>query len=524
MSTAGGFLPESCPGQNNNNSSSSSNLSHHLAHSHDSEGGKYESVRLPLRQRAVRVRHRIEACFFSTGCATLGVTIVLIGITVTIIGYWPKYDHTATTNGSSILAESNNNNNNSSNNNSSSVNSSSINSSSSNSRGEGGSGVNDNTTGLEGQTRGSEVVGLLDQQLYLYVVKILGPLTMGIGIFVFICGIAALYENREKDIKGVTLRDIQLSEQKPHVQTSVSTSNLSRSFSSCYEQDTKSQEQPAEKPTPNFYMLFPWTASGMGSSEDSEREAAAQHHFKFLQAPFNTMLSTSLLIISEMCLGSPFKSKPSEKLEIFHGKSSLSSSITTLSLPIIKLNNCVIDDPEEPEAGADKLEGADPEAISVAGPEFPTAPRLQCSNTLSLPVGEDPLIESYEARSYMASLHNDAAAAAASSSACSSKAPGTAHLLLPAQQDLSPDLGRRSHTVTITVGHGKNFYGSSKNCARWTKGGGRVDAVDRLAVPEPKPKAQYTNKEKLLMISKFAHNSSFDDDPCDVPGSLEMDF
>ncbi|CAM9713172.1 unnamed protein product, partial [Lampetra planeri] len=331
MSTAGGFLPESCPGQNNNNSSSSSNLSHHLAHSHDSEGGKYESVRLPLRQRAVRVRHRIEACFFSTGCATLGVTIVLIGITVTIIGYWPN---------------------------------SSINSSSSNSRGEGGSGVNDNTTGLEGQTRGSEVVGLLDQQLYLYVVKILGPLTMGIGIFVFICGIAALYENREKDIKGVTLRDIQLSEQKPHVQTSVSTSNLSRSFSSCYEQDTKSQEQPAEKPTPNFYMLFPWTASGMGSSEDSEREAAAQHHFKFLQAPFNTMLSTSLLIISEMCLGSPFKSKPSEKLEIFHGKSSLSSSITTLSLPIIKLNNCVIDDPEEPEAGADKLEGADPEAIS----------------------------------------------------------------------------------------------------------------------------------------------------------------
>uniref|UniRef100_S4RUA9 Transmembrane protein 200B n=1 Tax=Petromyzon marinus TaxID=7757 RepID=S4RUA9_PETMA len=467
MSTAGGFLPESCPGQNNNNSSS---LSHHLAHSYDSEGGKYESVRLPLRQRAVRVRHRIEACFFSTGCATLGVTIVLIGITVTIIGYWPKYDHTASTNGSSFL-------------------------------------------GLEGQTRGSEVVGLLDQQLYLYVVKILGPLTMGIGIFVFICGIAALYENREKDIKGITLRDIQLSEQKPHVQTSVSTSNLSRSFSSCYEQDTKSQEQPAEKPTPNFYMLFPWTASGMGSSEDSEREVAAQHHFKFLQAPFNTMLSTSLLIISEMCLGSPFKSKPSEKLEIFHGKSSLSSSITTLSLPIIKLNNCVIDDPEEPEAGADKLEGADPEAISIAGPEFPTAPRLQCSNTLSLPVGEDPLIESYEARSYMASLHNDAAAAAAassSSSACSSKAPGTAHLLLPAQQDLSPDLGRRSQTVTITVGHGKNFYGSSKNCARWTKGGGRVDAVDRLAVPEPK--AQYTNKEKLLMISKFAHNSSFDDD------------
>lgn len=48
----------------------------------------------------------------------------------------------------------------------------------------------------------------LDRYLYSDRLKVLGPLVMGVGIFLFICANAVLYENRDKKTKVIRLRDI----------------------------------------------------------------------------------------------------------------------------------------------------------------------------------------------------------------------------------------------------------------------------------------------------------------------------
>ncbi|XP_060921138.1 transmembrane protein 200A-like [Labrus mixtus] len=48
----------------------------------------------------------------------------------------------------------------------------------------------------------------LDRYLYSDRLKVLGPLIMGIGIFLFICANAVLHENRDKKTKVINLRDI----------------------------------------------------------------------------------------------------------------------------------------------------------------------------------------------------------------------------------------------------------------------------------------------------------------------------
>ncbi|XP_068604399.1 transmembrane protein 200C [Brachionichthys hirsutus] len=48
----------------------------------------------------------------------------------------------------------------------------------------------------------------LDRYLYSDRLKVFGPLTMGIGIFLFICANAVLHENRDKKTKVINLRDI----------------------------------------------------------------------------------------------------------------------------------------------------------------------------------------------------------------------------------------------------------------------------------------------------------------------------
>ena len=48
----------------------------------------------------------------------------------------------------------------------------------------------------------------LDRYLYSDNLKVFGPLVMGIGIFLFICANAVLHENRDKKTKIINLRDI----------------------------------------------------------------------------------------------------------------------------------------------------------------------------------------------------------------------------------------------------------------------------------------------------------------------------
>nr|XP_029137677.1 transmembrane protein 200C-like [Labrus bergylta] len=77
---------------------------------------------------------------------------------------------------------------------------------------DGGVGVGYNQTEKLNGTSGHRPQGFLedflDRYLYSDRLKVLGPLIMGIGIFLFICANAVLHENRDKKTKVINLRDI----------------------------------------------------------------------------------------------------------------------------------------------------------------------------------------------------------------------------------------------------------------------------------------------------------------------------
>ena len=58
------------------------------------------------------------------------------------------------------------------------------------------------------RNQGGVVVRFFEQHLHSDKMKMLGPFTMGIGIFIFICANAILHENRDKETKIIHMRDI----------------------------------------------------------------------------------------------------------------------------------------------------------------------------------------------------------------------------------------------------------------------------------------------------------------------------
>lgn len=55
--------------------------------------------------------------------------------------------------------------------------------------------------GVPSKETGSTLRRFLEQHLHSERMKMLGPFTMGIGIFIFICANAILHENRDRETK-----------------------------------------------------------------------------------------------------------------------------------------------------------------------------------------------------------------------------------------------------------------------------------------------------------------------------------
>uniref|UniRef100_A0A3Q1GLI3 Transmembrane protein 200C n=1 Tax=Acanthochromis polyacanthus TaxID=80966 RepID=A0A3Q1GLI3_9TELE len=100
----------------------------------------------------VVVKGKLKLCSLSGLVAALGVLVLLMGVVMAALGYWPR---------DGFLAY---------------------------------------------WTTAGPHTGL--RYLYSDRLKVLGPLIMGIGIFLFICANAVLHENRDKKTKVINLRDI----------------------------------------------------------------------------------------------------------------------------------------------------------------------------------------------------------------------------------------------------------------------------------------------------------------------------
>lgn len=171
----------------------------------------------PKRKRRVQkrrkndvvvVKGKLKLCSISGLIALCGILVLLVGIAMAVVGYWPKANGAGREGGKQLPPAGSGHHRVPT-----AANSSSGSSSRGRSKGPPGParGVNASSAGAPSPPSSASVgfffrifSGYLDSDK----LKVLGPLIMGIGIFLFICANAVLHENRDKKTKVINLRDL----------------------------------------------------------------------------------------------------------------------------------------------------------------------------------------------------------------------------------------------------------------------------------------------------------------------------
>ncbi|KFP36678.1 Transmembrane protein 200C, partial [Chlamydotis macqueenii] len=112
----------------------------------------------------VIVKGKLKLCSISGLIALCGILVLLVGIALAVVGYWPKP--------SQVYREGS------------------------------------FSGGWHLAPHMGFLFSLFSSYLHSDKLKVLGPLIMGIGIFLFICANAVLHENRDKKTKIINLRDL----------------------------------------------------------------------------------------------------------------------------------------------------------------------------------------------------------------------------------------------------------------------------------------------------------------------------
>ncbi|KFO97418.1 Transmembrane protein 200C, partial [Calypte anna] len=133
---------------------------------------------VPKRKRKVKkkrkndvvvVKGKLKLCSLSGLIALCGILVLLVGIALAVVGYWPKPNQVYR---------------------------------------EGSGSPHRPSSSSSPQASVGLLFRLFSSYLHSDKLKVLGPLIMGIGIFLFICANAVLHENRDKKTKIINLRDL----------------------------------------------------------------------------------------------------------------------------------------------------------------------------------------------------------------------------------------------------------------------------------------------------------------------------
>ncbi|NXM60742.1 T200C protein, partial [Illadopsis cleaveri] len=171
---------------------------------------------LPKRKRKAKkkrkndvvvVKGKLKLCSLSGFIALCGILVLLVGIALAVVGYWPKpsqvYRESSFGKGRPPAPQGGTHTNRSQ--------------SQERIHLESPPGANTSTTATTAgsaptssspQASASFLFRLFSSYLHSDKLKVLGPLIMGIGIFLFICANAVLHENRDKKTKIINLRDL----------------------------------------------------------------------------------------------------------------------------------------------------------------------------------------------------------------------------------------------------------------------------------------------------------------------------
>uniref|UniRef100_A0A8D2L1J3 Transmembrane protein 200A n=2 Tax=Varanus komodoensis TaxID=61221 RepID=A0A8D2L1J3_VARKO len=280
---------------------------HHLNLTTSPAAEEKKPVKRRPRADVVVVRGKIRLYSPSGFFLVLGVLISFLGIAMAILGYWPQKAPFLEPEGSLEL----------------------------------------NDTHVIGKDDGI-IIRFFEQHLHSDKMKMLGPFTMGIGIFIFICANAMLHENRDKETKIIHMRDIystvidihtlRISEQKQlnGAYTGLAAENeVKHNVSSCASHLAANTIAPFSGFASNFRVD--------SSAEEDEATVSDSKNATSLLPPLLTERSGSIFgLYPHSGKTKDDRSGSSLRCET---KSIVSSSINAFTLPVIKLNNCVIDEP-----------------------------------------------------------------------------------------------------------------------------------------------------------------------------------
>ncbi|XP_061757216.1 transmembrane protein 200A isoform X2 [Nerophis ophidion] len=487
-----------------------------------------EGVPRKRKRRAdvVIVRGRLRLYSASGFFLLLGLVIMTIGIGMATLGYWPQSERSSTGQippGRGAKGPI---------------------------RGDvaddaaGNSSASQNVEGSTSTQPGGPLTRFLEQHRRSERMKMFGPFTMGIGIFIFICANAILHENRDRETKIIHMRDmystvidihrLRQKEHKKQVQnnTTYAREDL-RAFSAEYNP---------------LLGLSSWVAAGGGCAEEevllgNEEDDGQREQIK-LDCSFAGLLAPLYKDRVFPGLAHSDSVRPQWSMDAdserggHHARSIVSSSISAFTLPVIKLNNCVIDEPEmeaitEEERGG--LRGDDEKSQPLSAMESLVVPVASVAKASKPPGLHRSNSASSSSSSPHSSLSSSSLSPAPSSTSGCWLSPGAARadfgsnssLHMLSSHSKSLDLERRPSMLSVHREQRKHPSWprlDRSNSSRSIGSGGRAstkgytrledreDHVERCLdeVLPATTRRDFSKREKLLMISRSHNNLSFE--------------
>lgn len=382
----------------------------------------------------------------------------------------------------------------------------------------------------------------LEQHRHSERMKMFGPFTMGIGIFIFICANAILHENRDRETKIIHMRDmystvidihrLRQKEQKQQM----------------HRHSTFAREAFSDNLGVARNSLLGFASRSVGGSAEEEEGLLGEEERAKLDCSFAGLLAPlykdrpfynpGLGLTHADSVRHQWSVDGDGERGGHHARSIVTSSISAFTLPVIKLNNCVIDEPEmeaitEEDRGAERRDDRSQTLTSMESLAVPIATVAKASKPPGLHRSNSATSSSH------CSFASSLSPAPSSTSGCW-LSPGAARsdfgsnssLHMLSSHSKSLDLERRpsmlsvrheqrkhpswprldrSNSARSSSGNNSAPKGSTKGYMRLED---REDHAERLLDVSAATAARrdYSKREKLLMISRSHNNLSFEHD------------
>ncbi|XP_068594367.1 transmembrane protein 200C-like [Cebidichthys violaceus] len=308
----------------------------------------------------VVVKGKLNLCSPAGFVAAVGLIVLMVGISMAVLGYWPsqnqqQYQERRRTGGyqtnrmsysKSLPVPSNLTRNKPPSGQSGSLNQS-----------------HSNSSAPDPAPHCGFLCDFLNNYLYSDNLKVFGPLVMGIGIFLFICANAVLHENRDKKTKIINLRDIYSTVIDLH---SIRSKEYSpRNGLVNYTQSRSAEVQSGQFPVSGALTRSSWPSTGLGiqgelGGDDVFRRPSLASRPRSWSRDVQTFTDTVYSIYKDYSNSSEQAPQPRQ----WETTSIVTSSVNAFTLPVIKLNNCEVEESQRTEAEGRSEEGVVIEAAA----------------------------------------------------------------------------------------------------------------------------------------------------------------